>query len=99
MVGCLVQIDNDGKSCHEEQCQNYKELLCSLPVLSYLPEQSHQTQYKWEAVEYVVSLTCPCIGKQIVVSSYEFAVNEVETGNPVSVFFLSVRKTEHPPFL
>ena len=64
--------------------------MCSLASLAYLPEQSDQTQKKREAIEYVMTLTGKSIGKEVVVTAYEHLVYEIETGNPVSVLYLSV---------
>ena len=51
----LVEVDDDGKSCHKEKEEDHPELLytlvsiasvCCLDTLLYLPEESYQTQYE-----------------------------------------------------
>ena len=40
---CLVDVDHNGQSCHEEQQSDHEGLLLSFPTSSELPAQSQQS--------------------------------------------------------
>ena len=61
---CLVQIDDDGDTCHEEKEEHDPELLNALLVAEGLPEEAKQTKDEGKAIEHIVSLVFLQVGWQ-----------------------------------
>ena len=53
---CLVQIEHDGKTCHEEEEEDYPKLLDTFLSAVGLPEKTRQTKQQGQTEEYVMSL-------------------------------------------
>ncbi len=56
LIRCLVEIDNDGQTGHEEEEENDPEALNAFLATISLPEKSQQTQEQWQHIEHIVSL-------------------------------------------
>ena len=47
----LVEIDDDGEPCHEEQKEHHPELLDATPSASQaLPEETEETEQQWQTI-------------------------------------------------
>ena len=87
---CLVQIEHDGKTCHEEEEEDNPKLLDTFLSAVGLPEKTSQTKQQGQAIEHIVSLVCfQIIGKQRLIT-VECIVDEGNTRNPLSVFQFSI---------
>ena len=82
---CLVQIDDDGETSHEEQEEHHPKLSdtngvvdglfrtidCDLTFtgIPSLPEETKQTEYQGQTVEYIMSLVfLQIVGKQVLIA-------------------------------
>ena len=50
----LVEIENDGQSCHEEKEEDHPELLYASLAVVGLPEEAYQAQQQGQTIENVV---------------------------------------------
>ena len=102
----LIQINHDGKTCHEEEEEHHPELLdtdrqqllCLLSVLHHLalagvpclPEETDETQYQRHAVEHVVSLILLQVIRQLALVAQHGVVDKRNARNPVAMLWLAV---------
>ena len=56
LLRCLVQIDYDSQTRHEEQEEHHPELAYTAASAPSLPEETDETEQQGETIEHVVSL-------------------------------------------
>ena len=86
---CLVEVEHDGYTGHEEQEEYHPELLDAFLSAPCLPEESDDSQQKREAVEDVVSLVVlQFLWQKALVAVHE-VVDERDAGDPVAVLYFA----------
>ena len=86
----LIQIEHDGKTCHEEEEEYHPELFHALVAAESLPEKAEQTEEERQHIEHVVSLILlQFVGQLFLVAIYGI-VDEGDTSEPVAVFLLTI---------
>ena len=85
----LVQIEHNRYTGHEEKEEHYPELLDTFLAAVGLPQQTDNSEQQRQAVEYVMPFILFQLFRQQVLIAYEHVVNELDTGNPVTVLYFS----------
>ena len=86
----LIQIEHDGKTCHEEEEEYHPELFHTLVAAESLPEKAEQAEEERQHIEHVVSLILLQFVRQLFLIAIHGIVDEGDTSEPVSVFLLAI---------
>ena len=89
LARCLVQVEHNRYTGHEEEEEHYPELLDTLLSAIGLPQQTDNSEQQRQAVEYVMTLVLFQLFRQQVLIAYQHIVDKLDTGNPVAVFDFS----------
>ena len=89
LARCLVQVEHNRYTGHEEEEEHYPELLDTLLSAIGLPQQTDNSEQQRQAVEYVMTLVLFQLFRQQVLIAYKPSVDKLDTGNPVAVFYFS----------
>ena len=91
LTRCLVEVDDDGKTGHEEEEEHHPKLADAfLSLAQRLPEESDETKQQRQTIEDVVTLVVlKFVGKQLLVAQTP-VVKPVESSNPVAVLEFAV---------
>ncbi len=87
---CLVKIEDNSKSGHEEQEEHHPELPYAPLASVSLPEKAYESEQQRHAIEHVVSFVGFQFVRKLALVAEPPVVEERYTGNPVAVFQLSV---------
>ena len=86
----LVEVDDNGKSCHEEQEADYPELTNAATATESLPEESDETQQQRQTIEDIVTFVHLQIVRQLALITQAGVVEERDTRDPVAVLGLAI---------
>ena len=86
LIRCLVQIEHDGDTRHEEQEEHHPELLDATTSTVGLPQQTDETHEQRQHVEHVVTLVtlAQVVGQQALVAQAR-VIDERISRNPVAM--------------
>ena len=87
---CLVEVDHNGQTCHEEQEGHHPELLYAAFSAPCLPEEAYDAQQQRQAIEHVVAFVGLQLVGQLALVAVHSIVYEGYTRYPVAMFHLTI---------
>ena len=87
---CLIEVNDNSETCHEEQEADYPELADAATTAESLPEESDKTQQQRQTIEDVVTFVHLQVIRQLTLITETGVVEERDSRDPVAVLWFTI---------